>query len=69
MRRGNHDLILTDGIFTLSEGLAGADLLPSRHQGQDVLRSGFYNVVRDRLGWSRAEAEMILPNKLQAILV
>ena len=51
-RWGNYDLVLTDGLFTLSEGLIGADILASRLQGQDVLRSGFYDVVRDRLGWS-----------------
>ena len=51
-RWGNYDLVLTDGLFTVSEGLVGADLLASRLQGQDVLRSGFYDVVRDRLGWS-----------------
>ncbi len=28
--------LLTDGLFTLSEGLVGADLLASRLQGQDV---------------------------------
>ena len=39
-RWGNYDLVLTDGLFTLSEGLVGADLLASRLQGQDVLRSG-----------------------------
>ena len=53
-RWGNYDLVLTDGLFTLSEGLAGADILASRLQGQDVLRSGFFDVVRDRLGWSAA---------------
>ena len=68
-RWGNYDLVLTDGLFTLSEGLVGADLLASRLQGQDVLRSGFYDVVRDRLGWSQAEAEMALPGDLQASLV
>ena len=68
-RWGNYDLVLTDGLFTLSEGLVGADLLASRLQGQDVLRSGFYDVVRDRLGWSPAEAEMALPGDLQASLV
>jgi hypothetical protein len=51
-RWGNYDLVLTDGLFTLSEGLVGADLLASRLQGQDVLSSGFYDVVRDRLGWT-----------------
>ena len=68
-RWGNYDLVLTDGLFTLSEGLVGADLLASRLQGQDVLRSGFYDVVRDQLGWSPAEAEMALPSDLQASLV
>ena len=34
--------------------------MASRLQGQDVLRSGFYDVVRDQLGWSQAEAEMAL---------
>ena len=68
-RWGNYDLVLTDGLFTLSEGLVGADLLASRLQGQDVLRSGFYDVVRDQLGWSQAEAEMALPGDLQASLV
>jgi hypothetical protein len=67
-RWGNYDLVLTDGLFTVSEGLVGADLLASRLQGQDVLRSGFYDVVRDRLGWSPA-AEMALPAELQANLV
>jgi len=68
-RWGNYDLVLTDGLFTLSEGLVGADLLASRLQGQDVLRSGFYDVVREQLGWSPAEAEMALPSDLQASLV
>ena len=68
-RWGNYDLVLTDGLFTLSEGLIGADILASRLQGQDVLRSGFYDVVRDRLGWPQAEAEMALPSDLQACLV
>jgi sirohydrochlorin ferrochelatase len=66
-RWGNYDLVLTDGLFTVSEGLVGADLLASRLQGQDVLRSGFFDVVRDRLGWSPA-AEMALPGELQARL-
>ncbi len=60
-RWGNYDLVLTDGLFTLSEGLVGADVLASRLQGQDVTRSGFYNVVRDRLGWPHSVAEMALP--------
>jgi hypothetical protein len=67
-RWGNYDLVPTDGIFTFSEGLAGADILASRLQGQDVHRSGFYDVVRERLGWSQTAAEMPLPVDLQAIL-
>ncbi len=67
-RWGNYDLVLTDGLFTLSEGLIGADILASRLQGQDVLRSGFYDVVRDRLGWSQSELEMALPAEIQANL-
>ena len=39
----------------------GADLLASRLQGQDVLRSGFYDVVRDRLGWSPAKRKWPSP--------
>ncbi|MDR3619320.1 MAG: hypothetical protein P4L85_08215 [Paludisphaera borealis] len=68
-RWGNYDLVFTDGLFTLSEGLVGADVLASRLQGQDVLRSGFYDVVRDRLGWSREEAEIALPGELQVSLI
>jgi hypothetical protein len=61
--------VATDGLCTVSEGLVGADLLASRLQGQDVLRSGFYDVVRDRLGWSPADAEMGLPGEIQSMLV
>ena len=61
--------MLTDGIFTLSEGLVGADLLASRLQGQDVLRSGFYDVVHSCLGWSQSAEEMALPTELQASLI
>jgi hypothetical protein len=67
-RWGNYDLILTDGLFTVSEGLVGADILASRLQGQDVRRSGFYDVVRHRLGWSEAEEEIAVPDDLQASL-
>jgi hypothetical protein len=68
-RWGNYDLVLTDGLFTVSEGLVGADLLASRLQGQDVMRSGFYDVVREQLGWSQNEAEMTLPGDLVTSLV
>jgi hypothetical protein len=68
-RWGHYDLVLTDGLFTLSEGLVGADLLASRSQGQDVLRSGFFGVVRDRLGWPAAAVELALPDDLLASLI
>jgi hypothetical protein len=67
-RWGNYDLTPTSGIFTLSEGLVAADLLASRLQGQDVTRSGFYDVVRERLGWADAAAAAPLPTDLQAAL-
>ena len=35
-RWGNYDIVPSDGILTVSEGLAGADILASRLQGQDV---------------------------------
>ncbi|HET7238612.1 MAG TPA: hypothetical protein VFI76_06275 [Terrimicrobiaceae bacterium] len=68
-RWGNYDLVPGDGIFTFSEGPAAADLLASRLQGQDVQRSGFYDVVRDQLGWSQEAVEMPLPVDIQATLV
>lgn len=68
-RWGNYDLVLTDGIFTFSEGLVGADLLASRLQGQDVRRSGYYDVVRARLGSLQSAEDMALPLDLQACLV
>jgi hypothetical protein len=67
-RWGNYDLVPTDGLFTLSEGLVGADLLASRLQGQDVSRSGFYNVARDRLGWPAAAEEFPVPADIQTLL-
>ena len=68
-RWGNYDLVLTDGIFTLSEGLVGADVLASRLQGQDITRSAFFGVIRDRLGWPDAAATMALPGDIQSLLV
>ena len=68
-RWGNYDLVLTEGLFTLSEGLVGADILASQLQGQDVSRSGFFDVVRDRLGWPEGTAAAPLPGDLQAQLV
>lgn len=68
-RWGNYDLVLTDGVFTFSEGLPGADILASRLQGQDVSRSSFFGVVRDRLGWSDAAESLPLPIDMQTSLV
>ena len=67
-RWGNYDLVLTDGLFTLSEGLAGADLIASRLQGKDVLRSGFFDVVRARLPWPTAAETAPLPVEVQSNL-
>jgi hypothetical protein len=67
-RWGNYDLVQTEGVFTLSEGLVGADILASQLQGQDVSRSGFFDVVRERLSWPAAAADMRLPGDLQALL-
>jgi len=63
-RWGNYDLVLTDGMITLSQGLAGADILASRLQGQDVSRSAFFDVVKQELEWPEAAAEQNLPFEL-----
>lgn len=62
-RWGNYDLVLSDGVVTASEGLAGADILASRLQGQDVSHSGFFDVVREKLAWpEQAEIENLPPD-------
>ncbi|HUJ23270.1 MAG TPA: hypothetical protein VLX58_17175 [Bryobacteraceae bacterium] len=60
-RWGNYDLVLSNGILTVSEGLAGADILASRLQGQDVSRSAFFDVVKQELGWEADAAALSLP--------
>jgi hypothetical protein len=60
-RWGNYDLVLADGILTLSDGLAGADILASRLQGQDVSRSAFFQVVKQEIGWPETAAVQSLP--------
>jgi sirohydrochlorin ferrochelatase len=60
-RWGNYDLILDAGYVTASRGLAAADILASRLQGQDVHRSAFFDVVRSELGWDSESAEHPLP--------
>jgi len=51
-RWGNYDLIPRPGLVTLAQGIAGADVLASRLQGQDVRRSSFFDVVRAQLPYS-----------------
>jgi hypothetical protein len=68
-RWGNYDLVSTDGLLTIGEGVVAADVLASRLQGKDVMRSGFYDVVRERLGATRPATEMALPGDLIASLV
>ncbi len=63
-RWGNYDLTLSDGVITLSEGLAGADILASRLQGQDVSRSAFFDVVKQELDWPDVAAMQELPIEL-----
>ncbi|MCU1276076.1 MAG: hypothetical protein JWO48_3507 [Bryobacterales bacterium] len=65
-RWGNYDVVLSDGIVTASQGFAGADILASRLQGQDVSRSAFFDVVRQELDWPESAAIQALPAELQA---
>jgi hypothetical protein len=60
-RWGNYDLIQDAGYVTASRGLAAADLLAARLQGQDVYRSAFFDVVREELGWDEEAAGAELP--------
>ncbi len=62
-RWGNYDLIPAPGVATLSRGVAGADALAARLQGQDPARSAFYDVVRAELGISEAAEQLALPEK------
>ncbi len=63
-RWGNYDVVLSDGILTLSHGLAGADILASRLQGQDVTRSAFFEVVKQDLGLPETVVQQALPLEL-----
>jgi hypothetical protein len=63
-RWGNYDLTLSEGVITVSEGLAGADILSSRLQGQDVSRSAFFDVVKQELDWPDTAAAQALPIEL-----
>lgn len=64
-RWGNYDVILSDGIVTIGEGLAGADILASRLQGQDVSRSAFFDVAKQKVGWPEAAVAQALPLEVQ----
>ena len=67
-RWGNYDLIRDAGFVTASRGLVAADILAARLQGQDVLRSAFFDVVREELGWDCETADRSLPEGLECIL-
>jgi hypothetical protein len=66
-RWGNYDLVRADGHFTFSRGLAAADILASRLQGQDVCNSAFFDVVRQELPWPEAAVQAPLPVEVQAL--
>jgi hypothetical protein len=66
-RWGNYDLISNAGYVAASANLATADILASRLQGQDVNRSGFFDVVRAELGWDEEAARDSLPEAVQCL--
>jgi len=66
-RWGNYDSITNAGYVTASRGLSTADILASRLQGQDVLRSAFFDVVRQELGWDAEAAEGAFPENIKPI--
>ena len=67
-RWGNYDLIRDSGLITASRGLVSADILAARLQGQDVMHSAFFDVVRQELGWDDCAAEGALPGELETVL-
>jgi hypothetical protein len=60
-------LISNAGYVAASAKLATADILASRLQGQDVNRSGFFDVVRSELGWDEEAAADSLPETVQCL--
>ena len=68
-RWGNYDVVPSDGIIAISEGLAGADILASRLQGHDVSRSGFFDVVKEKLDWPETAATQPLPLEEQMVFL
>lgn len=68
-RWGNYDVVPSDGILTVSDGLAGADILASRLQGQDVSRSAFFDVVKQELAWPASAVTQPLPLEEQMVFL
>ena len=66
-RWGNYDLIHGSGYVTASRGLVSADILASRLQGQDVMRSAFFDVVRAELGWDDKAAHDAIPQQVSGL--
>ncbi|HTW65412.1 MAG TPA: hypothetical protein VME17_12375 [Bryobacteraceae bacterium] len=66
-RWGNYDLLSSAGYVAASANISSADILASRLQGQDVNRSGFFDVVRAELGWDEAAANDPLPETVQCL--
>jgi hypothetical protein len=66
-RWGNYDLISNAGYVTASGNLLTADILASRLQGQDVNRSGFFDVARAELTWDAEAAADPLPQAVQCL--
>jgi len=64
-RWGNYDLIHDAGYVTASRGLAAADILAARLQGQDITKSAFFDVVREELGWDEEAAATPLPERVR----
>ncbi|HLH41880.1 MAG TPA: hypothetical protein VKV74_02750 [Bryobacteraceae bacterium] len=62
-RWGNYDLIRDAGYVAASRGLASADILAARLQGQDAYKSAFFDVVREELGWDEEAARAELPEE------
>lgn len=63
-RWGHYDLLPRPGVVCVSRGLAGADVLAARLQGQDVTRSAFFDVVGAELGFAPRLASAPLPASL-----
>lgn len=60
-RWGNYDVVPAPGVATASRGIAGADVLAARLQGQDPRRSAYYEVVESELGLPEGALSLALP--------